>query len=150
MARHIWSVLCQSVLIDQFSNSMSFIQAIEGLSVPHVPASAPQMMVGTLWIRTGKESQLLSRIRILDPHGKVANIVENKPASLALPRSRTITVLGGFPLVAAGIYSLVVESKQDGAWVDEATIPFEVSIVTPAELSAIVEKRAAAATTPIQ
>jgi len=149
MARHVWSVLCQSVLIDQFTNSMSFIQAIEGLSVPSVPASAPQMMVGTLWLRTGKESQLLSRIRILDPHGKVANVVENNPASLSVPRSRTVTVLGGFSLSSAGVYSLVVESKKDGTWVQEASIPFEVSVVTPAELSAIVEKRAAAATTSI-
>jgi hypothetical protein len=128
---------------------MSFIQAIEGLSVPSVPASAPQMMVGTLWLRTGKESQVLSRIRILDPHSKVAHVVENNPASLSVPRSRTVTVIGGFPLNSAGVYSLVVESKKDGTWVQEASIPFEVSVVTPAELSAIVEKRAAAATTSI-
>lgn len=149
MARHIWSVLCQSVLLDQFSNSMSLIQAIEGFSVPALPSSAPQMMVGSLWLRTGKESQLISRIRILDPAGKVVNVIENKPASLSLPRSRTITILGGFPLVSAGVYSMVVESKKEGGWMEEAAIPLEISVVSPAELNALVEQRAAAATTPL-
>ena len=148
MARHIWSVLCQTVLIDQFSNSVSIIQAIEGLSVPSLPATAPQMMVGTFRVGAGK-GQLFSRLRVLDPKGQVVTVIDNKPGSLAVPRSRTITVLGGFPLKSAGVYSVVVEVKNEGAWVEEARIPLEVTVVSLAELTEIVEKRAAAATSSV-
>lgn len=147
MARHIWSVLCQSVLIDTFTNSMSFIQTIEGLSFPRAPAAAPQMMVGTLWVRTGNELQVLSRIRILDPSGKQVTVIENRPADLSTVRSRSVTILGGFPLNIAGTYSVVIEAKQGGSWAEAAVIPLEISFVNATDLAALMEQRAEAAST---
>jgi hypothetical protein len=144
MARHVWSVLAQMILVDQFTNGVSFIQIVEGFTVSALPAIAPQMMLGTLWSREGSETAVHARVRVVAPDGSEALVLENRPPSLVEAKARTITHLAGYQLNLPGSYRVLVEQRQADRWETEATIPFEVNVVSSADLAKIIEHRATA------
>jgi hypothetical protein len=148
MARHVWSVLAQMILVDQFTNAVSFIQIVEGFTVSALPAIAPQMMLGTLWSRQGEETTVHSRVRVIAPDGSEALALENRPPSLVEAKARTITHLGGYQLTLPGSYQVLVEQRLADRWETAATIPFDVTVVSSADLVALLEKRATALSSP--
>jgi len=148
MALHVWSILAQTVLVDQFTNSVSFIQVVEGFTVSALPAIAPQMMLGSLWSRTGNETAVHSRVKVIAPDGSEALSIDNRPPGLIEAKARTITHLAGYQLTLPGTYQVLVEQRQADRWEAEAAIPFEVNVVSSADLVAILEQRAHALSSP--
>jgi hypothetical protein len=146
MARHVWSIACQTLLTDNLTNLVSYVQAMEGLSVSQLPVPAPPIWVGSLWVREGDEQGVAPRIRILSPNGEQVALVEIRAAQFgAATRMRQNTAIGGFALTAAGTYEVVIEQRRGKAWVEEARLPIDVALVAPPQMRALVQQRAQAA-----
>jgi hypothetical protein len=146
MSKHIWSVVCQTILTDQFSNTVSYIQAIEGYTVVQLPTVAPPMMLGILWGREGNENAVRTRVRIVAPDQSIALTFEAEPASYGQNvRIRQNIMLGGFVYGQAGNYELVVEHKRLNEWVTATSIPIQVNVSTLEEMLSVQKQRAAAA-----
>jgi hypothetical protein len=142
MIRHLYTIASQLVLLDQISNLASFIHEVEGLTVPQLPGSAPQIHITTLWYSDSPGESLEARHRILAPSGKE---VMNTPLSgntfpKGSDRNRQINLTGGFPLPEAGRYWLLTERKEKGDWLEVHRTPMMISAAIPG----VAQARAAA------
>lgn len=145
MAKHIWSIACQVILTDQFSNSASYIQAVESISVPQLPIGAPTFMIGTLWAQEGGDTTVKARIRIVGPDGAVVAEVPLETGSFKKSsRLRQNSFIGGFQLSSPGRYNILVEQRKGSDWQADAEIPLDVELLTSEELAARIEARVAA------
>src|SRR5438046_832019 len=131
MSRHVWSVLCQQLILDQLTNSVSYIQALEGFTVTQLPFTVPQLSVGSLYERSGSETSILGRIRILAPNGSVVHAVELAQGIYGEHRRmRMNSVIGGFAIAQPGAHVVVVEQRRGTDWVEEARLPLDVSVAS--------------------
>jgi hypothetical protein len=135
MAKLTWAVLCRRVIIDQGTNGVSYIDAIEGLSAPKFPSPAPVIIAGTLWRRSGPEETTIEvRARAEDSSGKT---LQDDEVRLMLEpehkRGRINIGLGGYDISGPGTYFLVIEQKVGALWVEATRLPFEVELRQPDE-----------------
>src|ERR1035438_672928 len=62
MAKLIWSVPCSRILLDQPSNRVSYIDVLDGVSLPSFPPLAPLTFIGMFFQREN-ETKLEVRVR---------------------------------------------------------------------------------------
>ena len=51
MIKHIWSVLCERISIDQYSNLASYLSCIEGITIKKLPFTFPSLAFGSRWYK---------------------------------------------------------------------------------------------------
>src|SRR5688500_3869399 len=104
MAKLIWALLCRRIIVDQQPNSVSYIDAIEGL-VGVRPRPAPLVAVATLWQRGG-EIKLEMRVTVFSPAGDSVIVAEAESLTFEPQHTRGRMHLGltGFPLAGPGQY----------------------------------------------
>ena len=124
--KNIWSLLCTRALIDQRTNGLSLIDAIDELTVTFNNAeemSAPTKNIPvafefvSLWHDEAKETErkLPYTIVIKSPQGEVVGEFKNEARFEAgKTRLRTLTSINGLKLTVEGKYLFQV-SQADGA-----------------------------------
>ena len=154
MVKHIWSVLCQSSVVDSQSNNVSLYNIVERLEVninPNGSTTFPvvkninlpwQYELVSLWSRTkkGGEENANIRIDLLDPNGKELKSFEKEiiiPADKK--RMREINKIQGISLTESGDYTFVVSIKQanNSKYEKVASLPLEVMINQTPNLSSL-------------
>jgi len=135
MAKLLWAITCQRVLTDAETNSVSYIEAVEQLSVPALPFQFPPFTLGTLWKRTRLGEALAMRVEIINPDGReIAGLEPPTGAADGAVRHRINLVLAGVPIDAYGEYVIRVLQKEGGGWHPEAELVLDVGRVSrPAE-----------------
>lgn len=129
MATHVWSVICQRVIIDRESNAVSYIDVIEGFRAAEFPVSLPPMSVSTLWLRDEPSEALDVRIRVIGPSKKpVFSFEPSEPIKLTKKRHRLNIILGGIEAEEPGEYRIHVERKSNGRWKKEAIVPIDLTL----------------------
>jgi len=127
MAKLLWAVTCQRVLTDSDTNSVSYIEAVEQLSIPTLPFQFPPFTLGTLWKRDRVGEPLTMRVEIVNPEGRViAGLEPPTGAAEGAVRQRVNLVLSGVPIDAYGEYVIRVLQKEGGAWRTEAELVLDV------------------------
>ncbi len=130
MPRLIWAVLCQRILVDRETNSVSYIETIEGLDATQLPLSAPPMTLGTLWKRQSEDDVLRMRVRIEAPGDKKALSHELPEYPFGPnPRIRVNVYLGGVLIREPGEHHIIVEQRVGQEWREEVRIPLDVALV---------------------
>lgn len=128
MAKLMWAVLAQRVLVDQVTNTVSYIETVEQLETRSLPSDLPRVFVGTTWLR--KEEGELShiRFRVLTPSGKeIVNLEASNPVDFSNNKRHRINVdLRGMPVTEAGRFHVEVDQQIDDVWRVEASVPFDV------------------------
>ena len=134
--KNIWSILCTRALIDQRTNGLSLIDAIDEITVTFNTAeemSAPTKNIPvafefvSLWHDEAKETErkLPYTIIIKDPKGVVIGEFKNEARFEAgKTRLRTLTSINGLNLAVEGKYLFQV-SRQDE---DKAELISEIPI----------------------
>jgi len=135
MAKLLWALACQRVITDQESNSVSYIDAVEQLSVPKLPFQFPPFTVATLWKREKRGEKINMRLGVFGPDDKTIVDFEPEPGeSETALRHRMNLTLGGLPITAAGQHRIEVQQKVKGKWRTEGELQIDVTQVTrPAE-----------------
>ncbi len=137
MPQHVWSILCTKASIDNQSNNVSLFEVIEQLTIRGAPQSQEFLLPGTfelvsLWVRTDPavpESAAM-RIQLQRPDGSLKGGGTMDVNLTSALRNRTLAKMNGLPLLGAGRYCFIVESKlaSEAVWTLCARIPVEVAI----------------------
>ena len=127
MAKLVWALLCQRMILDQGTNLVSYIDALDAIAVTHFPAKSPLIVVSSLWQR-GTETKLEMRVRVFSPHGNVLAEIEAVPLDFAPQhqRGRMAVGLAGFDIDGPGRYEFGIETRENGAWKEVHRVPFDI------------------------
>lgn len=130
MAKLVWALLCQRVIIDAQTNLVSYIDALDAVAVNKFPLSAPPIMVGTLWQR-GAEKKLEMRVQVYAPSGALLRMFEALPLDFQPEhkRARINCVVAGFDIAEPGRYEFGIETRDKGKWIEVHRVPFDVDSV---------------------
>jgi hypothetical protein len=139
----IWALVCSRVIIDQQTNSISYIDAVDQFGVSDFPAEFPHLFLATLWGRGGDSEDLKVRIRMLAPDGKELISTEPPPIKMPRPRHRLNMNLAGPVLSGPGRYEITIEEPAGAEWKCIAVLPVEVGL-----LMAVESKPEASSTAP--
>ena len=128
-----WALTCRRVIIDQQSNFISYVDALDGFNVPTVPFPCPLIVLCTLWFRSKPEDERIElRAVIRAPSGAIVNTAVGDPLVLtsAFTRARVNVGFGGFPLPQTGVYHVGIEIRNGDEWRQVHEVPFEVALVS--------------------
>src|SRR6266542_3961798 len=119
MIDHVWSVLCETSLLDQDSKLISLINCLEQITIPEEPAPDKALpivvyLVST-WVRSdlNTSSKGQSRINFVSPSG---NTLQSLSSDVDLTNHERLRARGqfqGLQVPEDGQYHFDVEFRQD-------------------------------------
>ena len=129
MAELVYAVLCQRVIIDQATNFVSYIDVLDGVSVPKLPYAVPPTMIGTIW-QVSNENRLEMRVRVVGPDGHeladaIANPLDLKPSH---QRGRMNVRVPGYEAASCGTYLVEIDLLTNGVWKQRSQLPLQISL----------------------
>ena len=135
MINHIWSVLCESSILDQDTKLISMINVLEEVTIldEPVPDKVLQIVVSlvTLWIRSdiNVPSQGLGRYNFVSPSGEVLQSLEQIIDLTKYERLRSRGQFAGLKLPESGQYFFNIEFRENekDEWNSVAAIPLKVN-----------------------
>jgi hypothetical protein len=135
MITHIWSVLCESSILDQDTKLISMINVLEELTIPDepVPDKVLQVVASlvTLWVRSdiNTPSQGFARYNFTSPSGKVLQSLDQPVDLTKYERLRSRGQFAGLKLPKAGQYFFNIEFRENeqDEWNRVAAIPLKVN-----------------------
>ncbi len=132
MAEHVWSVLCERVVIDQRTNLASCLTCIEGVSAPQLPSNIPALSIGSMWVSDTEEKKSFTfRLVAVSPDKNEKVLLEGTQDVEPNGRGRVGIVLDGFPIEQTGKYMFRIEAKEGGSWEIKAKLPMEITLRKP-------------------
>lgn len=143
MIRHVFSVVCQSASVDQFSNSLSIsnvIEHVQAQSVVPVPVLDPphgmpfECTVLSLWFNDGSTDEESKQcITLIAPDGRRFNPNEAAMLVRSGQMHRMIAKVPALPYFGNGRYWFEIALRVGKHWEPAALLPFTitVSVATP-------------------
>lgn len=137
MIQHVWSVLCSKASIDRETNNISLFEVTEQIQAQG-PADEPGVLpcsleLVSLWSRTEPDLPSRGEARIFLRTPRTANLMPQTQAVdlQEYRRLRSRLLIPSIPIEGPGIYTFVVECRQQGQeqWVEVASIPLELQMV---------------------
>lgn len=129
MIRHVWSILCERIIIDQKTNLISYLTCIEELVAEKLPAVGSLFALGSLWqTDSPKEDILKFRWILVSPKGLEKKMIESKDFNLEKERHRTNIILNGISFDRTGIYIFRLQTEHNKKWKTITEIPIKVLI----------------------
>jgi len=144
MAEFQWVIICERVLTEQPGKTLSFISILERVSVPAPPPELLERPNPPLvpfryctvsqWVRSKPTvgERVPGRLLLYGPNGKEFGKTEFVVDLTETPRARIIAQASGFPLLGAGTYPCVVQTKARTTWRTVGQADFEVVYTDPA------------------
>lgn len=137
MPQHIWSVLCYKGCLDTYSNQVSLLDVIEGVSLKTNQLQGPlrvpvQMSLVSLWLRSepGVAETFEARANLVMPDGTELPGLVTTADLKTYSRIRTFMRIEGLEFRTPGLYWLAVEHRPsaDSEWVRASRVPLDVQI----------------------
>jgi hypothetical protein len=137
MAKHVWSVLCERVLEDSVTKTVSFVELIEAINVHSPPpidsqsgmASLPvRMQLVSYWTRSDESiaEEFDLRATALLPNGKSVSSPGFRISISKFSHRQNVT-FPNLPYAGPGRYWIRVEWSKDGqTWQLATELPIEV------------------------
>lgn len=132
MARLLWALTCRRAITDRETNNVSYIDAIEQISVKRIPTVfGAQICVSSLWQSERENERLVVRHRLMAPSGKKVSACNAEPIEMSKPRYRFNLVFSGFRIDEEGEFRFEIAAEVAGAWKTVGTLPVSVAIAVP-------------------
>jgi hypothetical protein len=146
MINHVWSILCQHIVTDKETNVVSYLIAIEEISIPISP-TVVQIYLGTLWERIGgdEEEKLAFRLSLARPQAKAAEQIIEEELAIEGVRRQRLNFQLQLKLTLPGTYSLLLEQRTNVRWKKVSRTPLVVNVSgaetgsTPVEVAQTIE-----------
>lgn len=132
MAKLVWALLCRRIIIDHQTNLVSYVDALDAVTVKEFPFKAPPVLVGTVWQREG-EKKLEMRVQVYTPSEENLLSFEASPLEFGPEhtRARMNAGVAGFEIAGPGRYQFGIETREKGKWVEVHRVPFDVDPIAP-------------------
>ncbi len=123
---------CQQIIQDTNTNSMSYINALEGLRSTTADITLPAVYIGLRWIKNEAQDKgevsIAARLSVIDPDGMPVRDAVLFEITMTKRRHRHNVVLRNLSLKNQGDYKIIVEQKDNDDWlkVGESIITLEV------------------------
>lgn len=139
----IWAILCQSTVIDRYTNNVSLLNVLEEITLTSAPpqeASGRKGMgagasivfeIVALWVRSDLEvpERGYGRIRLATPDNQISTGQEFEVDLTQYLRLRHRTHISTLPIRGEGIYRFVIDGRTDTQdWVEMFEVPLRVVI----------------------
>jgi hypothetical protein len=145
MIEHIWTVICQSSIIDKDTNNISLINILEQLTLtpPKIDEGKGAILgnfeIVTFWSRTNLEKPATGNARIVlyQPSGEIVEQTDSNKRGpeytidlTVFQRVRSRFKFNGIPFLGAGVYQFGIEYKNEGEedWKEVAKVPIQISL----------------------
>lgn len=132
MARHLWTVCGQNVIIDALTNNVSVVNLVEQLNVASGAInSGVRLFLVSLWEHETAGAERISlKVAWVDPSGTEHDVTQE--AVLEIPadkeRGRWVCEVRSLPLPARGSYCLTTKRLTgEGVWETAGSWPVLVS-----------------------
>jgi hypothetical protein len=158
MAKHQWSILCRRSIIDREDNTISIIEALEGVTTYGPPIKKEELGIDiieksefaarptplgvqlvTLWIRSNVEKPEVDfgRVLVKSPDGKTLINQEYEINLNKATRTRTKMQFLALPFAGIGAYSYITQqkkgTKKKSRWVTVSELFFDMKQMEPAK-----------------
>ena len=132
--RHVWTVVCEKVVVDSRTNNASLDVLEQVLLGPEAfgsdaPVLVPMpMTIASLWHRNELDDpeRGTARMTIIDPSGTRIAEAEIAVDLTQHVRSRSFAQTGGMPITGVGVYEFVIEQQANDDWTEVARVPLQV------------------------
>ena len=136
MARHIWTVLCESSVVDKDTNIVSLFNALERITLIDLPEEEDwpinvpvNFHLVTLWLRSHLETPEESRARVtIEGVDQAKRVFEPYGINLTgdFIRFRQIVRFSGLQLGGLGVVWFIIELGEGDDWKEVARVPLEI------------------------
>jgi hypothetical protein len=134
MLKHIYSVLCERIIIDQRTNLASYLNCVEGLSAKKLPAALQNLAFGSRWYKHGKSDEILKfKLSVISPTGDEKQLIESKEQVVQSDNHRTNIILDGLSFEQDGTYIFRLKKQEGEKWNVVHEIPLKVEITSLVE-----------------
>lgn len=135
MIGHAWTVFCLQAIIDQRTNTVTLVNAIEQLNVPADLSpgdKGPMCEIATLWYRTDPDvpAKGKAQFRILGPNGEETTLYELEIDLSEYERLRSVRGIQVEAPMLDGRYFIRVYlwNEELEAWEQVAAVPIKVGV----------------------
>jgi hypothetical protein len=146
MPQHVWSVLCQKGILDQFSNQVTLLDVVENLSIEtyddavRAARDGKQVVIPikihlvSMWARGDFDvpETFISRHVLVLPDGtEIAPDHGTRAVDLVqYRRIRQFVRIEGFRFIGAGVYRFLIQWRASDAneWATVGNVPFDVEL----------------------
>lgn len=128
MASFRYAFVALRVITDRDTNSNSYIDVIDGFTVPMLPATLQPLSIVSVWEQEATPGQLVMRVDFIGPDEKAILPPFQVPLQQISARShhRVNVNLAGLPLQQPGRYYFRIEEQRAGEWVEVGRVPLDV------------------------
>lgn len=128
MVKHIWSVLCERLSVDQNTNLVSYLTSIEAITVQGLPFSIQLLAIGSLWYTSEKTDTIQFRLRLVSPDKTDKVLIEPPKVEFSTPRYRSNIILNGLKFEQLGTHTFQLELNNAEIWETVCEIPFDIAV----------------------
>ncbi len=125
MAKLLWGLLCERVIIDRETNTSSHIEVIEDISVESFPIILPRASLALMWRREGKDEEFQLRILVNWPGASEVITINTGKLAFEKPTNHFNLTLANVKIEAEGELTFEVKQMINGKWkkVDKFSYP---------------------------
>lgn len=132
MVKLLWAVLCKTIITDQETQSVSYIQTVEAGNAVELPVDMPSLSLGTVWECQGTANEEFSfRINFRSPSGDDETLLTADNISFehsnGNDRLRINAVFEKIHIKQAGRHEFHVQLKEGEEWVTVSVLPLKVT-----------------------
>ncbi|GBD98430.1 hypothetical protein BMS3Abin07_00444 [bacterium BMS3Abin07] len=129
MVKHIWSVLCERISIDQETKLASYLTCIEGIVAVELPAVINNLAFGSRWYKDGESEETLRfRLMLLSPDGTEEILIDSRSQNINSDNHRTNIILNAMDFKQSGNYTFRLYQRLDKKWVVVNEIPLNITL----------------------
>lgn len=127
MAKLVYSILCNDLIVDKETNSTSFIRTVEHAVVSKLPATLPAVYVGTMWELDEEDEKGFSvALQLVPPEGKPETLGMQEVAPHGTVLHKMNFQLPGLNVAQEGRHTLTVAIRKGEEWKAVARLPLYV------------------------
>ena len=130
MFKHVWSVLCERVSVDQQSNLVTHLTCVEGIDTMQLPFPLLSLTYATRWYKDDdSEGSIKARLMHIAPDGSETKLAEGELKTV-IRNQRFNILLNGLVISQSGTHKFKLLQEHEGHWIVAHEMPFNVKLVT--------------------
>jgi hypothetical protein len=141
MFKHVFSLLCERVSIDQQSNLVSYLTSIEGVETVQLPFPLLTLTYASRWYKDNDSGESLKvNLFLIAPDGSETKLAEVEFSTISRNHRLNI-LLHGLMFSQGGTHQFRLLQEHEGHWIVVHELPFNVKLVSKESIEAKIKEQ---------